>query len=257
MSVLQGPSSSDTTTDGNGTHDSKSTKNALYALIDGGCYIVHHTAILEIAHEVDEALLLPPSFTLCFDDVNMKIYLALAPASSTEYHAAAQDLQGTVDTMIRELKEDPGSSRASPPPAAEPLPNSEGQSEAGKDALRSKVEAWEKLVDSSLKLSVLMIRGEAEAEGDLYCSMDECAAQLRAATVHVGERMQLHAVTFGARRAAERQVDEALGSFIADCGAKSANADAAARRAVEVARRQLREAYEAQLFGDLLPAHPA
>ena len=68
-SSSQSSSSSDTTTDGNELQ--RATQNALHVCTIGGA--IHYAAILQIEVDSDDTAL-PPSFTMCFEDVNMKFY---------------------------------------------------------------------------------------------------------------------------------------------------------------------------------------
>lgn len=244
----KGPSSSDTTTDGNELQGA--TQNALHVCIDGRCYAIHYAAILQIEVDSDDTAL-PPSFTMCFEDVNMKLYVT--PGSRQEHQAAAEGIAQTVDSLVRGFQ----GKAASPGPATEEHRGSDENLEAGTAMLAEKTQAWERLVDTALGLSVVMIRGEGEVgpEG-LSRLMDETAVQLTTATVRGGERAQLHAATTGARQDAENRLEEALADFVAD-GTGTHALVTGATEAVSERMAALRSAYEAQVWGELLPVgHP-
>jgi len=252
------PTSSDTTTDGNEPTGSAS-RNTLHARIDGASYAMHFGAILQIVVETENAAL-PPSFTLEFEDVSLKLYVT--PGSPEEYDTATQGITQTVESLVQGFQ-----GKALSPSIATHRSGGGGASRegfgAGNAILVEKTEAWTKLVDTALDLSVVMIRGEGEVGPDgLSRLMDGTAHLLATSTVRPGERGQLHAATAGARQAAEIDLDHALAGFIVDSmvdrGAH-AKAVGGAVRDVDVVRQRterLREAYHAQVLGELLPVHP-
>ena len=185
-------------------------------------FILEHGAILQITQDFDvERMMYPPSFSLTFDELSIRLYLNQTGAGerrdtvaqSTTRSTAAASLENTVNSMIRELKE--ASSQESPRVNyhQDVLPNH--ASEDGKALLTQKNESWERLVDTVLNLSISLIRCEKDPEEKrgVETFMDSIAVGLRHTTVRIAEMPVLETTTRHAISISESQLDAAFAAF--------------------------------------------
>jgi len=153
------PSSSDTTTDST----QELPRAALHALVDSRPYILHYPVIRQITQDFCEGSSqggseYPPSFSLCFDDVTMKVYTVQEQGLS--HQAAADKLQQTVGMLVQHLQEDTPPSKAVETEiqasAQETGHALSGEAEA---VLWQKTGAWVNHMDNVLGLSMALQRG--------------------------------------------------------------------------------------------------